>query len=114
MPTKKYDIKNKADFESMMAEGWTSAEIAEKCKVSVPTVANWKKRHGLAKTRKKRKGTASVNATVRNPVKASSGSEAAKAIRGLLDMYESMPSTTGSKNIRSAIRADMVDLVRSL
>ncbi len=113
MPTK-YDVRKKADFQSMMDEGWTSAKISEKCGVSVPTVANWKKKHGLAKPRKKRKGTAAVNATVRNPVKASSGSEAAKGIRGLLDMYEAMPDTTGSKNIRAAIRADMIDLVRSL
>ena len=108
----KYDLKKKADVEKMMSLGMTGAQMAEATGMSAPSVAIWKKKHGLTKTRGG--SVARPNKTVRKPITAK-GSDAVKQLRGLLDMYENLPGgTDGSQNIRSAIRADMVDLVRSL
>ena len=54
----------------------------------------------------------SLNRTIRKKLKAKDSSDASAKIRQLLDMMEELPE--GSDNVRSAIKADMVDLIRGL
>ena len=106
--------KNPEDLQKLMDQGKTQAEMAEVFGVSTLTVGNWCRKFGLTKRSRKAKPAqpSSLNKTIRKQLKAKDSSDAATRIRQLLDMMENLPQ--GSDNVRSAIKADMVDLIRSL
>ncbi len=115
---KKYDYKSKTDLEELFKQGLTQKEIAEKCKCSALTAGNYLRKYNLTKGKGRPKGSknlaksSSLNRDVRRAIKAKDTSNAADRIRKLLKMIEDLPE--GSDNIKSAIKGDMADLIRSL
>ena len=106
--------KNAEDLQQLMDQGMTQAQMAKAFKVSALTVGNWCRKFGLTKASKGKAASkpSSLNRTIRKKLKAKDSSDASAKIRQLLDMMEELPE--GSDNVRSAIKADMVDLIRGL
>jgi hypothetical protein len=124
MPT--YDYKDKSTLEALKAEGKTIAQMAKACSCSVPTMSNWLKKHGLAKTRGPRKGGKAGAAKSRGRGRAAaSAATAAKPgrrgrrasgglgeIEAALGMLRNAPA--GMKSYKDAIKQDLVRMIQAL
>ena len=124
MPT--YDYKDKSTLEALKAEGKTIAQMAKACGCSVPTMSNWLKKHGMAKTRGQRKGAkpgaakgrgrgraAATAATAAKPGRR--GRRAAGGIAEIeaaLGMLRSAPA--GMNSYKDAIKQDLVRMIQAL
>ncbi len=125
MPT--YDYKDKATLESLKAEGKTIAQMAKACGCSVPTMSNWLKKHGLAKTRGPRKGAKSgagkgrgrgaAAKTGRRGARGGGAREGGAAggigeIEAAIAMLRNAPAGMG--NYKDAIKQDLVRMIQAL
>lgn len=122
MPT--YDYKDKSTLEALRAEGKTIAEMAKACGCSVPTMSNWLKKHGMAKTRgprkgagkgaaKGRRGKAATGARRGRPAGARGRSSGGLAeIESALAMLREAPA--GMKSYKDAIKQDLVRMIQAL
>lgn len=122
MPT--YDYKDKSTLEALRAEGKTIAEMAKACGCSVPTMSNWLKKHGMAKTRGPRKGAGKGAAKGRRGKAATGGRRGRPAgtrgrssgglaeIESALAMLREAPA--GMKSYKDAIKQDLVRMIQAL
>jgi hypothetical protein len=121
MPT--YDYKDKSTLEALKAEGKTIAQMAKACGCSVPTMSNWLKKHGMAKTRGPRKGAKPGAAKGRGrghaaATAAKPGRRGRRAAGGIaeieaaLGMLRSAPA--GMNSYKDAIKQDLVRMIQAL
>lgn len=119
MPT--YDYKDKSTLEALKAEGKTIAQMAKACGCSVPTMSNWLKKHGMAKTRGPRKGAKPAAAKGRGRAAgtaAKAGRRGRRASGGLgeieaaLGMLRNAPA--GMNSYKDAIKQDLVRMIQDL
>ena len=110
----KYNI-TKSLLQSFIKEGLSREQMAKKVGCSVANINLKMSEFDLVKRRAKR-GTAkkAVAKTVKQSSKKSSAPKVALEMRKLLDLYESLPSTEGAKNLRAALSQDMVALAKKL
>lgn len=124
MPT--YDYKDKSTLEALRAEGKTIAEMAKACGCSMPTMSNWLKKHGMAKTRGPRKGTGAKG----RPAAAKAGKAAkggrrgrpaagrGRASSGIAEIESAIAmlrdAPAGMKSYKDAIKQDLVRMIQAL
>lgn len=100
---------DEAAFTQDVKEGMTGKALAEKYEMSLPTVGNWKKRLGLSKERgaKKAPKSKSPNKTVRTKV-TGDWTQFDKMVKMLKEGHDLSP------NVKSALRTDIIDILRSM
>ncbi len=124
MPT--YDYKDKSTLEALKAEGKTIAQMAKACGCSIPTMSNWLKKHGMAKTRGPRKGSkagaskaAGAKGRGRAAARPGRGGRRGRAAAGgigeieaAIAMLRSAPA--GMASYKDAIKQDLVRMIQAL
>jgi hypothetical protein len=120
MPT--YDYKDKATLETLKAEGKTIAQMAKACSCSVPTMSNWLKKHGLAKTRGAGKGSKPAAAKGRRGRKPGAAAKPGRRgrvagagigeIEAALRILRDAPA--GMSSYKDAIKQDLVRMIQAL